>query len=912
MDRGTNKRKHYLSFLDPDYRSSSVDPRTHKRWNEIRFKSGRNRDCIDAAKLQQDGDCPSSTSNSPLENHSEFDLPVSELVCLDVMSDDTTALRFAHKNVMKRSFGDKHMNMNDASTNDSDQPENPSLPRPSSIDSSVHLHEESNPTYYGMANDTSDDSNDSLDDSDEDIDNRRNFHDNLLIFPAAGITVSDVIKMTDGLSLRHRFSCEAQLAILELIKTLAGPQFKDWDVSSYRVTKLYNPPLQKISYTFYCSECNVTLLESIKSTNFSTQQIICDKCEKLYALTTESPNYFINLDIEYQIKLLLQREDVFDDLVNNLEMIENKIHNRNETICDVYDSETYKNLYRENRSNASLITFNFNTDGAPLFRSSKRSFWPIQITVNELSPSLRFKNTIVCSLWIGSKEPSPQFMNLYLNTFVKMILRLMNRELQLTTASGKTKMIIVRPLNAPVDSPARALVASRLQFNGHYGCSWCYAFGKHIDTMRYPMLTSDDDENPSLRTHDEYLKDAINAAKLHKIVRGVKGLTVLSKIPSFDCIWNFPLEYMHTFILGVAQQMWNMWISNPKHQFYLSRTKRIEINRRLLAMQPPHEIHRLPRSLVDAAKWKATEWRAWLLFYCYPCLKDVLDDKALDSFMLFSQSIYRLLQSEISVLDLKKCEIDLMRFVGETEIFYGETAMTFNVHVITHVVQSVIKCGPLWGNSTFQFENGIYICKQQLNGPKGVYQQMSKKLLRLSIFQSTCEGNTFHSKGALQFSQNLFSHRRLTKYVNSNLNDVVFIGEGEFCTDPRDCSILRDDITVKVYNRCIFRGSVYHSVTYTRPKKTNDTIILLKNDTVLQIVGFYRDSKGSIFIRGHTLIVTPIRISNSKQYTQFQEIVEEVQVPIIIQFEDIKNKMVLIKSRISKYVCALPNTFETQ
>lgn len=226
-------------------------------------------------------------------------------------------------------------------------------------------------------------------------------------------------------------------------------------------------------------------------------------------------------------------------------------------------------------------------------------------------------------------------------------------------------------------------------------------FGKHIDTMRYPMLTNDDDENPSLRTHDEYLKDAINATKLHKIVRGVKGLTVLSKIPSFDCIWNFPLEYMHTIILGVTQQMLNMWISNPKHQFCLCRTKRIEINRRLLAMQPPHEIHRLPRSLVDAAKWKATEWRAWLLFYCYPCLKDVLDDKALDSFMLFSQSIYCLLQSEISVLDLKECEIDLMRFVGETEIFYGEIAMTFNVHVITHVVQSVIKCGPLWGNSTF-------------------------------------------------------------------------------------------------------------------------------------------------------------------------------------------------------------------
>lgn len=94
------------------------------------------------------------------------------------------------------------------------------------------------------------------------------------------------LKMTDGLSLKHRFSCKAQLAILELIKTLAGSQFKDWDVSSYRVTKLFNPSLQKMSYTFYCSECNVILLESIKSTNFSTQQIVCDKCKKVYALTT--------------------------------------------------------------------------------------------------------------------------------------------------------------------------------------------------------------------------------------------------------------------------------------------------------------------------------------------------------------------------------------------------------------------------------------------------------------------------------------------------------------------------------------------------------------------------------------------------------------------------------------------------
>lgn len=120
-------------------------------------------------------------------------------------------------------------------------------------------------------------------------------------------------------------------------------------------------------------------------------------------------------------------------------------------------------------------------------------------------------------------------------------------------------------------------------------------------------------------------------------------------------------------------------------------------------------MHRLPRKgiIQGAAKPKASELKSWLLFFSLPCLDGIIAQEALDHYCLLVKSAYVLLKSEISEAELVQCEKDLCQFVIDYEKYYGEENMTFNVHTLLHVVQSVRQTGPLYINSAFPYENHI-------------------------------------------------------------------------------------------------------------------------------------------------------------------------------------------------------------
>lgn len=79
---------------------------------------------------------------------------------------------------------------------------------------------------------------------------------------------------------------------------------------------------------------------------------------------------------------------------------------------------------------------------------------------------------------------------------------------------------------------------------------------------------------------------------------------------------------MHGILLEIVRQMWAEW-NFPSSPFYLSRKQREDVDKRLLNIRPPKEIHRLPR-LLKEGKLKASEWRSWTLFYSEPCLTGIL------------------------------------------------------------------------------------------------------------------------------------------------------------------------------------------------------------------------------------------------------------------------------------------------
>lgn len=145
-------------------------------------------------------------------------------------------------------------------------------------------------------------------------------------------------------------------------------------------------------------------------------------------------------------------------------------------------------MYSTVEDDAILLTFNCNTDGAPLSKSGKISMWPMQIIINELPPKLRFNKTILAAIWSSKKEPSPSFMNLCIESFNMQMKKLMTEGMFINIDSGKQIRFVLRALCACVDSVARPVMKNTIQFNGYKGCSWCYAHGEYADKAMRAIL----------------------------------------------------------------------------------------------------------------------------------------------------------------------------------------------------------------------------------------------------------------------------------------------------------------------------------------------------------------------------------------------------------------------------------------
>ena len=134
-------------------------------------------------------------------------------------------------------------------------------------------------------------------------------------------------------------------------------------------------------------------------------------------IETGSTNYFISINLAYQMKQLLSNRTLADDLLKNIHSRNTNTGDRtNAIIRDVHDSELYKKaIQSDNKDFEYTLTLNFNTDGAPLTRSGKRAFWPVQANLNDLSPKLRFKYVLLTGVLIAEKEPKSTLLNLYLS-----------------------------------------------------------------------------------------------------------------------------------------------------------------------------------------------------------------------------------------------------------------------------------------------------------------------------------------------------------------------------------------------------------------------------------------------------------------------------------------------------------------
>ncbi|XP_036141154.1 uncharacterized protein LOC118647030 isoform X2 [Monomorium pharaonis] len=730
------------------------------------------------------------------------------------------------------------------------------------------------------------DANEVHDSEHEELPDNENNDDNSIMFETSALTISDVMLMITAICVRFNLSYEIRKAIVDLIKCLAGPQFKTWSMSKYTLKKKYDPPKNVLSYTFFCNLCKALLLGPISKLDFKNQFVSCKECQQKHKLTMQSQYKFVYIDLQFQLKKLLSNSFIQQSVIEYIHhCAEKRNADGNVTLNDISDSVLYKSLSSKYSGGSDyLLTYNFNTDGMPIFNSSKKSSWPLLLILNEMPPSLRFKHVLLCALWIGDKEPTPTMMNMFLKQFVEQAMQLFEKGI---TIQNKQSLITFKllPMCCVVDSVARPIVQNRLQYNGYYGCSWCYARGKYLHgTVRYLF-----NESSNLRTHETHMIDVREATEFNKCVRGVKGNAILLQLPQFNAVWGFSYEFMHGTLLGVYKQIGDSFTCKDS-PIYLTAIQRKEVNTRLTNITPIKKIQRLPRPLTDRCKWKASEWLSWGLFYCLPCLSGIIRDNLLEHLALLVGTLFLLLQNNLSENDLRKCEIDLLRFVAEFQILYGEKCVTFNIHSLLHIVQSIKMVGPLWANSAFVFESTNYDLKQKVSGPKSVDNQICTRYLQKNLFKWQADSIYENFEICGQYYKYLFANRMHSASVKI-VDETVLLGNGQ----PIDNGFM--------YQRCIYKGELYHTTSYRPEKKTNDSIVQLINNESAQIIAI-------ININDQCYIdVKKINTENAFHTPHIYKVISYGERNIRIPVSNIKAKMLIIKHTAFTYVCRIPNIF---
>ena len=114
--------------------------------------------------------------------------------------------------------------------------------------------------------------------------------------------------------------------------------------------------------------------------------------------------------------MLLNRPEIRQSIADFRERRKKIVQDEENIIHDIQNSDGYKALMQKYPGS---FTFNFNTDGAQLFNSSKKRLWPLQLHLNELSPEDRFKHLIIGILMQTEHEPSVELLNLFMSEMVE-------------------------------------------------------------------------------------------------------------------------------------------------------------------------------------------------------------------------------------------------------------------------------------------------------------------------------------------------------------------------------------------------------------------------------------------------------------------------------------------------------------
>lgn len=229
------------------------------------------------------------------------------------------------------------------------------------------------------------------------------------------------------------------------------PIFPD---SKYYLDKYFYPKEGR-EFHAVCSNCRSYVQEFTEM----DRVIVCQECkERINVKSLTYRDYFVVLNIKNELKHLIETNGKY---YNN---VVTRWNHKEGVYKDIYDGQEYQkfvNSLPPNQKHAYL-TLLFNSDGTPVFKSSKFSLWPFQAVPNELPPGVRHKRTVPVAIWFGHEKP---FMTYFLEPIVNKINAMSETGIDVVV-NNEQKNIKVYAICSVVDGAAKSPMQGLIQWNG--------------------------------------------------------------------------------------------------------------------------------------------------------------------------------------------------------------------------------------------------------------------------------------------------------------------------------------------------------------------------------------------------------------------------------------------------------------
>jgi len=348
------------------------------------------------------------------------------------------------------------------------------------------------------------------------------------------------------------------------------------------------------------------------------------------------------------------------------------------------------------------IWLQISIDGLPLFKSSNDQFWPILGKI-----VLPFKTSpFIIGLFSGKNKP--ENVSEYLNDFTQEMRVLEDEPVHLDTYS-----FLIKIQCFVCDAPARSFLKRVKGHTGYHGCEKCKQKGEWRNKMTFPLVDAEK------RTDEDIGHD-------HQI-----GVSLLQTL-AIGLVSQFPYEPMHMVFQGVMKRLMFYWFKSPVSKGLRIGPRPIQqISENLVSFQDfiPREFARKCRALSEMDRWKATEFRQFLIYSGIVALKGHLSLEHYNHFLMLYVAIFSLSSPDFFQDHADYAHELLCIFVRQCEILYDKEFVVYNVHGLVHLAEDVKRYGPLDAYSAFPFESYLKQLKQLVHKPQSTLEQVVKRLL---------------------------------------------------------------------------------------------------------------------------------------------------------------------------------------